>query len=351
MPDTSLQTPLPVIIASDPMPLLWPLSTRGRPFVFRRGADGISPVRSILQALSRRPEFPPPILFAPDSAADSVIEELAGISPRPRVVFVPAADNPGAIAVLAALMNEGSQYSRQLALIPANFQALNFDAILDGICQMARRSAQTGLPVAFVRPVRARRECVDSDIVLEAFGREEKSMLPVGRVLPPAKFSTDIEALIEMAAAVRSVGIFLGDGDAILSRAASAHPDAFGACRLALAYADRNGSQTRSKLDFLSLARTVMIGDLVGAASLDLILHSVADTAKLVRTLADIPPDQAACAESAILVAVEGYSDCRVYASEDGVLFVRQGFEHLARNHYWQGGGPAGFAAQGPLTA
>ena len=133
-----------------------------------------------------------------------------------------------------------------MALIPASFRAQNLDAILDGICFMAQRSAETGLPVAFVRPVRARRECMDSDIVLEASGREEKSMLPIGRVLTPARFSSDIEALIEMTAAVRSLGIFIGDGEAILGRAASAHPDAFGACRLALTYADRNGSQTRS---------------------------------------------------------------------------------------------------------
>ena len=121
-------------------------------------------------------------------------------------------------------------------------------------------------------------------------------MLPTGRVLTPAKFSSDIEALIEMTALVRSLGVFLGDGEAILSRAACAHPDAFGACRLALAYADRNGSQTRSRLDFLSLARAVMLDDLIGAASLDLILHPVADTVSLVRTLADITPEQAAFA-------------------------------------------------------
>lgn len=340
MPDTNprFQTPVPVIIASDPLPSLWPLSTRERPFVFRRGPDGISPVHSILKALSKRPEFPLPILFAPDTAADAVLADLADISPRPRVVFVPAADNPGCIAVLAALMNEGSAHSKQLALIPANFRAQNLDAILDGICSMARRSAETGLPVAFVRPVRARRDCVDSDIVLEASGREEKSRLPVGRVLTPAKFSSDIEALIEMTAVVRSLGIFLGDGEAILSRAASAHPDAFGACRLALAYADRNGSQTRSRLEFLALARAVMINDLVGASSLDLILHPVADTAALVRTLADVAPEYAAHAAKSRRVAVEGYSDCRVFASEDGVLVVRQGLEHLARNHFEQYG-------------
>ena len=75
------RVPVPVIIASDPLPSLWPLSTRERPYVFRRGADGISPVHSILQALSERPEFPLPILFAPDSAADAVLAELADISP------------------------------------------------------------------------------------------------------------------------------------------------------------------------------------------------------------------------------------------------------------------------------
>ena len=331
---TPPKIPVPVIIASDPLPSLWPLSTRERPFVFRRGADGISPVHRILQALSQRPEFPLPILFAPDSASDAVLAELADISPRPRVVFVPATDNPGCIAVLAALMNEGSAHSRQLALIPANFHAQNFNAILDGICFMAQRSAETGLPVAFVRPVRARLECVDSDIVLEAFGREERSLLPVGRVLTHAKFSSDIEALIEMTAVVRSLGIFLGDGEAILSRAASAHPDAFGACRLALAHADRNGSQTRSRLEFLSLARAVMLDDLIGAASLDLILHPVSDTVALVRTLADITPDQAAFAAGSRQVAVEGYDDCRIFASDDGVLVVRQGCEHLAKGRH-----------------
>ena len=228
-------------------------------------------------------------------------------------------------------MNEGAPHSRQLALIPANFRAPNLDDILDGICFMAQRSAETGLPVAFVRPVRARLECLDSDIVLEASGREERFMLPIGRVLTPAKFSSDIEALIEMTAVVRSLGIFLGDGEAILSRAASAHPDAFGACRLALAHADRNGSQTRSRLEFLSLARAVMLDDLIGAASLDLILHPVADTVSLVRTLADISPEQAAFAGRSRQVAVEGYDDCRVFASEDGVLVVRQGCEHLAK--------------------
>jgi mannose-1-phosphate guanylyltransferase len=331
---TQPKIPVPVIIASDPLPGLWPLSTRERPFVFRRAADGISPVHSILQALSQRPEFPLPILFAPDTAADAVLEELADISPRPRVVFVPATDNPGCIAVLAALMNMGTTHARQLALIPANFRAHNFDAILDGICLMAQRSAETGLPVAFVRPVRARGECVDSDIVLEASGREEKSLLPVGRVLTPARFSSNIEALIEMTAVVRSLGIFLGDGEAILSRAATAHPDAFGACRLALAHADRNGSQTRSRLEFLSLARAVMIDDLIGASSLDLILHPVADTATLVRTLADITPEDAVNAAKSRHVAVEGYSDCRIFASDDGVLVVRHGFEQLAKDHF-----------------
>ncbi len=328
------QIPVPIIIASDPLPALWPLSTRERPFVFRRGADGVSPVHRILQALSRRPEFPTPILFAPDTAADAVIEELADIEPRPRVVFVPASDNPGCIAVLAALMNEGSPHSRQLALIPANFHVQNLDTILDGICFMAQRSEETGLPVAFVRPVRARCECRESDIVLEASGREEKSMLPIGRVLSPARFSGDIEALIEMSAAVRSLGVFIGDGEAILTRAASAHPDAFGACRLALTYADRHGSQTRSRLEFLSLARAVMVDDLIGAASLDLILHPVADTAALVRTLADISTEEATYAAKARHVAVEGYSDCRIFASGDGVLVVRQGFEHLAKHHF-----------------
>ena len=137
-----------------------------------------------------------------------------------------------------------------------------------------------------------------------------------------------------MSAAVRSLGIFLGDGEAILGRAASAHPEAYGACPLALTYADRNGSQTRSRLEFFSLARTVMLDDLIGAATLDLILHPVSDAASLVRTLADISPEFAAAGASARRVAAEGYTDCRVFASDDGVLVVRRGFEHLAKAHF-----------------
>jgi mannose-1-phosphate guanylyltransferase len=310
--------PVPVIIASDPLPSLWPLSTRERPFVFRPDASGVSPAQRLLLALARRPEFPAPILFAPDTAADAAIEQLSGIMPQARIVFVPAIDNPGCIAVLAAMMNADSAHSKQLALLPANFHSPNLDAVLDSVCAMAERSAELDMPVAFVRPVRAANDCVHGDIALEIYGREDRSRLPIGRVISADKLASDCEALIEMSAITRSMGIYIGNGDAILHRAAAAHPAAYESCRLALTFADQDGSRLRSRLKFLSLARSIMIDDLIGAASLDLILHQVADTAKLTRTLADIAPS-------------------RTFVSEDGVLVVRKGFEHLARAHFDSG--------------
>ena len=92
-----------------------------------------------------------------------------------------------------------------------------------------------------------------------------------------------------------------------------------------------------------------MVDDLIGAASLDLILHPVADTASLVRTLADITPEQAAYAAKARHVAVEGYSDCRVFASEDGVLVVRSGFEHLSKGHTLKSSANRSRRTAGPL--
>jgi hypothetical protein len=339
MTDTLIQPkiPVPVIIASDPLPGLWPLSTRERPFVFRPDASGVSPVRRILQALARRPEFPAPILFAPDSAAEAVMGQVSGILPQARTVFVPSIDNPGCIAVLAAMMNAGSAHSRQLALLPANFHSPNLHAILDNVRQMAERSDTLGMPVAFVRRVRAADECAPGDIMLEITGREDTSRLPIGRVMSEAKFGSDCEALIEMSAIARSMGIYIGHGDAILRRAASAHPTAFEACRLALALADQNGSRTRSRLEFLSLARGIMIGDLIGTASLDLILHQVADTVTLTRALSDIEPCQAATGIQSLPIFVDGYDDSRTFASSDGVLVVRKGFEHLARAHFDSG--------------
>jgi mannose-1-phosphate guanylyltransferase len=326
--------PVPVIIASDPLPSLWPLSTRERPFVFRPEESGVSPVQRLLLALARRPEFPAPILFAPDTAADAVMEQVSGIMPQTRVVFVPAIDNPGCIAVLAAMMNANSAHSRQLALLPANFHSPNLDAILDGVCVMSGRSAELQMPVALVRPVRAANDCVHGDIALEVCGRENKSRLPIGRVMTAEKLASDCEALIEMSAIVRSMGIYIGDGEAILRRAAAAHPAAYESCRLALTFADQDGSRLRSRLKFLSLARSIMIDDLIGAASLDLILHQVADTATLVRTLADIAPGRTECGAHSAPVIVEGYEDSRTFASSDGVLIIRKGFEHLARAHF-----------------
>ena len=329
--------PVPVIIASDPLPSLWPLSTRERPFVFRPDQSGVSPARRLLLALARRPEFPAPILFAPDTAADAVMEQLSGILPQARIVFVPAIDNPGCIAVLAAMMNDVSAHSRQLALLPANFHSPSFGAVLDSVCAMAARSAELQMPVAFVRPVRARGECAHGDITLEISGREDRSRLPVGRVMTAEKLASDCEALIEMSAIVRSMGIYIGDGDAILRRAAAAHPTAYESCRLALTFADQDGSRLRSRLKFLSLARGIMIDDLIGAASLDLILHQVADTAILVRTLADIAPGQTERGSHSARVMVEGYEDSRTFVSDDGVLVIRRGFEHLARVHFDSG--------------
>jgi mannose-1-phosphate guanylyltransferase len=329
--------PVPVIIASDPLPSLWPLSTRERPFVFRTDASGVSPAQRLLLALARRPEFPAPILFAPDTAADAAIEQLSRIMPQARIVFVPAIDNPGCIAVLAAMMNADSSNSGQLALLPANFHSPNLDAILDSVCAMAERSAELGMPVAFVRPVRAAADCVHGDIALEICGREDRSRLPIGRVMTAEKLASDCEALIEMSAIVRSMGIYIGNGEAILRRAAAAHPAAYESCRLALTFADQDGSRLRSRLKFLSLARSIMIDDLIGAASLDLILHQVADTAMLTRTLADIAPDQAAGGLQSAQIVVEGYEDSRTFVSEDGILVVRKGFEHRARAYFDSG--------------
>lgn len=338
---TPPKIPVPVIIASDPLPCLWPLSTRERPFVFRPDASGVSPARRMLLALARRPEFPAPILFAPDTAGDAVIEQLSGIMPQARVVFVPAIDNPGCIAVLAAMMIDSSPHSRQLALLPANFQSPSLDAILDSVCQMAERSAELQMPVAFVRPVRSQSDCGHGDIALEICGREDWSRLPIGRVMAAEKLASDCEALIEMSAIVRSMGIYIGNGGAILRRAAAAHPAAYESCRLALTFADQDRSRMRSSLKFLSLARSIMIDDLIGAASLDLILHQVADTATLVRTLADISSDRAESGGRSAPVKVEGYEDSRTFVSGDGVLVVRKGFEHLAGAHFDSGRPPA----------
>jgi hypothetical protein len=199
---------------------------------------------------------------------------------------------------------------------------------------MAQRSADLGVPVAFVRPVRAVSECVRSDLALEVSGREHRSLLPVGRVMTAEKFASHCETLIEMSAIVRSLGIYIGDGGAILRRAAAAHPAAHESCRHALTFADQDGSRLHSRLKFLSLARGIMIDDLIGAASLDMILHQVAHTATLTRTLADIAPGESESGVHSRPVIVEGYEDSRTYASSDGVLVVRKGFEHLARAHF-----------------
>ena len=329
--------PVPVILACATMPQLWPLSSAQEPFFFRSDASGSSPVRRILAELSTRSDMARPILFVSDTAIEAARVQLAGLDAEICVVVVPAGESRAYLAILAAMISEAQTKEAPLVLIPASFRCPDLRGFLDAISGAVPKSAASSTPLACIRPVRHEAELSPLDLALEISGREMISGLPYAHLLSANPRENINSALIEMSALVKSAGVFVTSADFVLSVAERVHPAMIHACKEALHGAECHGNWIRAQQAQLSLVSGMSLTGLWTASQSKLLAFQVAEGCQLVRSLADIP----GCAESLLItpdhvgapLVIEGYDDCRLYSSSDGILIIKRNQERGAKHH------------------
>ena len=329
--------PVPVILACATMPQLWPLSSAQEPFVFRSDASGSSPVRRILAELSTRSDMARPLLFVSDTAIEAARDQLAGLGADVCVVVVPAGESRAYLAILAALLSEAKTRETPLVFIPASFRCPDLRSFLDAIAGAIPKSAASLTPLACIRPVRHEAELSPLDLALEISGRDMTSGLPYAHLLD-ANAGEDINsALIEMSALVKSVGVFVTSADFVLSVAARVHPAMIDACKEALRGAECHGNWIRAQQAHLALVSGMSLTGLWTASQSKLLAFQLAEGCHLVRSLSDLPGG----AESLLItpdhvgvpLVIEGYDDCRLYSSGDGILIIKRNQERAAKHH------------------
>ncbi|HMQ57064.1 MAG TPA: cupin domain-containing protein [Rhizobiaceae bacterium] len=315
--------PVPVILAHNPLPNLWPVSLPGRPWTLAPGSSGRSPLEKAVAQFADSERFDSPIIVIADSAADALPSRmLNGNGNKPRIVAVPETTSAGVAATFAAMLAARESRSQPLMLFPANLRAaddiafvrtMEAAAVLARLNEravfMCRRSSAATRGVAFGV----------SEITGNAGARK------VERVFRGSVEEDDRTAYEEMKSLMIPVGPVAVTAATLLDTVSEAAPNLLRACNNALQLGDETGNAVRPSAGFLSLAGQFTMQDVM-VAHVERIVAMMAPTAiRFVTDWTMIGENERPA--GFVPVRVSGFDTAVVVSAPEGVLFLQPGHE------------------------
>ncbi|WP_306120497.1 MULTISPECIES: cupin domain-containing protein [unclassified Roseitalea] len=311
---------LPVILATDSLPMLWPSSTRERPYTLVPGADGRSPLERLAGALAEAAGFAPPLLFAAEwnarAARDQLVDAL-GLDPT--VISAPADCSAAALAAIAALWaSRTTGLPERLVFIPANLAAANPQDLARALSALAGGDANA--PNGCCLLARHADEGEDGPFIEPYMTPSRSGWQPIRTVIEdrPAALVTPDLVLASLGAASARI-------DPLIDAIARTAPTLLQAARNALGAATTLRDATvRPSANFLALAGRPDLTTLLGADPHALRVR-VVDTVGCVTTWNDAnarPTSIAPDPKSAGRVKVVGGEALRRIEGPGGVLLL-----------------------------
>ncbi|MCB1426274.1 MAG: cupin domain-containing protein [Brucellaceae bacterium] len=321
--------PVPVIIASNPLPGFWPRSTPERPWCFRRSGAAQSPVEKLLEQLLDDPRFAPPILIVGELALRAATEQTACWRERGLLVLVVPSDTRNGTAAALAMLEIAARRRRSCAIfLPASLHVDSGGSPADILAQAAATFPSGKQAMIFTR--HARQDDTAPAYVRGALigGRLHHAQV----ILPPEEKEARETALAANDLHVPTGPVLChshGFSDALREAA----PMLLKSAVSALQHADRNGAIIRPHPGFLSLVASHSVTDLVGVRPQDIVLNAAGEQIRTLRGWADIEP---AADETLrpIHVGVSGLPPHRVIQGGAGIFICATGHEAAAARFF-----------------
>ncbi len=319
----------PVILAASRQRRLWPLSTPETPFFLRSINGRPALLVRTLQALEAIPEFGVPIIILGETAARLGISEITRIRPDATIFLMPDGIGSGISSVLGAIEVSNKSASGQMALIPANFYASDPVEAFRSMASVASQCSEGDQVVLMTR----RSSSPATNLSVELGARVAGTALYHLNQLHHLISDETASVLRETNSLLNYSGPALAMTQSLLRHVQSTFPTTYVACHNALKLAEKYGNTYRPQSDFLSFAGRPVIRDYFQSVLPSLQAYIGNPDWRTIETFRD-PFFDDFTSHPITPVACAGIENCKIIASNDGVLILRHGHENEVKDHY-----------------
>jgi mannose-1-phosphate guanylyltransferase len=319
----------PVILAAGSQRRLWPLSTPETPFCLRSVNHRPPLLVRTLLALEANPSFGVPIVILAESAARLGVTEITRARPDASIILVPQSIGSGISSLLAVTAVTNSCASRLMALIPASFAANDPVEAFRSLASVASQCADSDHPILMAR----RSATPDNAMHIELGERLAQTALFGVKNIQVSGSSEIATALAETQSLVSKSGPALVSTQNLLKHIQANFPTTFVACHNAMHLAEKFGNTQRPQQDFLSFGGRPGILDYFQSVLPNIRVFIGNPDWRTIETFRDPLFDEHKSLP-ATPIGISGFSGCRVFSSDDGVLILKPGHEDEVKEHY-----------------
>ena len=241
------------LIAADPLPRLWPVSSSERSFAFVRGADGLSPVERLLRAIhATSPDASVTLITSQPMLQDAQCALQEAFISRHKTILVDARTSFATLTTLAASLTAKQNEAAKLIILPGNMLASSEKRLSDTMQTLAEFDDQNGMHIGTLAAQHSAEEAHDKATVFAASMNGRADWMPVENAQIEQKGSP--EDALAGKSAVSFIGPIVVQARCLLEIVSQAAPLITQACTNSIAMAKELSSEVLvPKSSFLAL--------------------------------------------------------------------------------------------------